>query len=286
MVLNCQINVNTSQSAYFSQMKNWISVLLVIFAVGCFNSSKEKNNTLIENEQTNQVEISQAILKKYPDSIELHQQFIDYLDSIKNYKAAIVHLSSLLQKDSLNQDLWFQKGQLAQKAKDTTTAKKCFRIANSIYPNAEYMLSLANLLAEQKDKESLIICDNINILFPGNNHKADNYFIKGIYYARINNQTKANLYLDSCILTNYRYMEALMEKGFILFDNHQISAALAIFDAVIQINPLYADGYFWKGKCFEKNNNIPAAIEQYKKAQSMDSDLKEAIEALIKLQKK
>lgn len=284
--MNCQINVNPSQSAYFSHMKNWISIILLLLFTGCNNSSQQKNGASNDYEQIDEFKVQQALIKKYPDSIELHQQFIDYLDSIKNYNAAIEQLNLLLQKDSLNQAFWFQKGQLSQKAKDTTTAKKCYRVANSIYPNALYMLSLANLLAEQKDKDALIICANVNILFPGNDHKADCYFIKGIFYARINDQTKANLNLDSCLLTNYRYIEALMEKGFILFDKHQISAALAIFEAVIQINPLYADGYFWKGKCFEKNNNIPAAIEQYQKAQSLDSDLKEATNALIKLQKK
>ncbi len=284
--MNCQINVNTSQSAYFSFMKTWIPFIALILTISCNNSSQQKNGATNNTEQLDGLSSYQAILKKYPDSIELHQQFIDYLDSSKKYEAAIVHINSLLQKDSLNQDLWFQKGQLAQKTKDTTTAKKCFRIANAIYPNAVYMLSLANLLAEQKDKEALILCANINTQFPGNDHKADNYFIKGIYYARMNNPAKANIYFDSCISTNYRYIEALMEKGFILYDNHQISAAIAIFDAVIQINPFYADGYFWKGKCLEKNNNIPAAIEQYQKAQSLDADLKEAANAIIELQKK
>lgn len=284
--MNCQINVNTNQSAYFSHMKNWISIILLLLLAGCNNSSQQKNSASNDHEQKDEFNAHQALIKKYPDSTELQQQFIDYLDSIKNYNTAIEQINSLLQKDSLNQELWFQKGQLAQKAKDTTAAIKCFRVANNIYPNADYLLYLANLLAEQKDKESLIICANILISFPGNDHKADCYFIKGIYYARIHDQNKANVYLDSCILTNYRYIEAFMEKGFILFDNHQISAALAIFNTVIQINPLYADGYYWKAKCFEENKNIPAAIEQYQKALSLDPDLKQATNALIQLQKK
>ena len=98
--------------------------------------------------------------------------------------------------------------------------------------------------------------------------------------------TKALSYFDSCLITNYRYIEALMEKGFILFDNQQHSAALAIFGAVNQIDPLYADGYFWKAKCFENNKQIPEAIEQYQKAQSLDPALKEATIALQQLQKK
>ncbi|MEI6263497.1 MAG: tetratricopeptide repeat protein [Sphingobacteriia bacterium] len=267
-------------------MKTWIYLIVLVLTISCNESSQQKNSDSNAAGQVDEFKSQQALLKKYPDSIELHLEFIDYLDSLKNYKAAILHINWLLQKDSLNQDLWFQKGQLAQKTKDTTTAKKCFRIANAIYPNAVYMLSLANLLAEQKDKEALIICANINIQFPGNDYKADKYFIQGIYFARTNNPAKANNYFDSCISMNYRYIEALMEKGFILYDKGQISAAIAIFDAVIQINPLYADGYYWKGKCFEKNKNIPAAIEQYQKAQSLDADLKEATNALILLQKK
>ena len=286
MALNCQINVNTSQSAYFSLMKNWISVIFILLTLGCTNSSQHKKSTVDENEPKGEIEIYRSLLKKYPDSLELHQQFIKYLDSVKNYSKAIQEIDQLIQKDSINQGLWYQKGLLAQKTKDTTTAIKSYRMANAIYPNAVYMLSLANLLAEQKNKESLLICNNIKTIFPERDHLADIFFIKGLYYARMANNTKALSYFDSCLITNYRYIEALMEKGFILFDNQQHSAALAIFGAVNQIDPLYADGYFWKAKCFEKNKQIPEAIEQYQKAQSLDPALKEATIALQQLQKK
>jgi predicted TPR repeat methyltransferase len=77
-----------------------------------------------------------------------------------------------------------------------------------------------------------------------------------------------------------------MEKGFILYDNYPNSSALAIFEAITQLDPMYADGYFWKAKCLEKNKQFEAAALQYKKAQTLDPELYEAKEALKRLQLK
>jgi tetratricopeptide (TPR) repeat protein len=267
-------------------MKHTISLLIIVFVLGCSYSSHDQNDQASTNVEVDYYLRIQNALKEYPDSVELNQQLIDYLDSTKNYEEAILQINSLIQKDSLNQGLWYQKAQLTLKTRDTANAKKCFRIANNIYPNVASMLSLANLLAEQKDKEGLIVCDNIQQMFPGNDYKADIYFIKGVYFSRIANNTKAILYLDSCINTNYRYTEALMEKGFLLYDNHSNSTALAIFDAVTELDPMYADGYFWKAKCLEKNKQSEKAILQYEKAYSLDPELNEAKQALKRLQLK
>ena len=267
-------------------MKHPISLLIIVFLFSCSYSSNEQHNQLNAKDQFDSYLRIQNALKEYPDSIELNLQLIDYLDSIKNYDQAIQQLNTLIQKDSLNQGLWYQKAQLTLKTRDTLNAKKCFRIANAIYPNLASMLSLANLLAEQKDKEGLMVCDNIQEMFPGNDYQADIYFIKGVYFSRIANNAKAILYLDSCINTNYRYTEALMEKGFILYDNYPNSSALAIFEAVTQLDPMYADGYYWKAKCLEKNKQFEAAALQYKKAQTLDPELYEAKEALKRLQLK
>jgi tetratricopeptide (TPR) repeat protein len=267
-------------------MNRSISILLIVFALGCSNSSQEDSNKLNLNSKIDQFSTLQIAIKTYPDSIELHEQMINYLDSIKQYKSAIQAIDDLLKKDSLNQGLWFRKGELAIKLHDTAAAIKYFSTSNAIYPSTGSMLSIANLLAEQKNKAVLMVCKNIQTLFPGNEYKADLYFIKGVYYARTANNTKANAYFDSCLNTNYRYLEALMEKGFLLYENHSISAALAIFEAVIQLDPLYADGYFWKAKCLEANKQYANAIVQYEKAQSLDADLKEAKEAINRLQLK
>jgi tetratricopeptide (TPR) repeat protein len=267
-------------------MKHSISLLIITILLSCANSSSDQNDQPSSNVEVDYYSRIQNDLKQYPDSVELNLQLINYLDSIKNYDEAIQQMDALIQKDSLNQGLWYQKAQLTLKTKDTLNAKRYFRIANNIYPDAASMLSLANLLAEQKDKEALIVCTNIQKMFSGNDYKADIYFIKGVYFARTGNNAKAILNLDACINTNYRYTEALMEKGFILYDNHSISAALSIFEAVTQLDPMYADGYFWKAKCLEKNKQFEAAVLQYEKAQTLDPELNEAKEALKRLQLK
>ncbi len=173
-----------------------------------------------------------------------------------------------------------------EKLKDSIAAKKYYQNSINIYPTSAAMFGLANLLAEQKDSTALIVCTNAKTLFPAKENNADIYFIRGIYYARKGNAVKANRYFDSCVTANYRYFEAFMEKGFILFDNSKYKDALAIFETILKLDPFYADAYYWSAKCLEKLGNHENAKLNFEKAVNIDPELIEATEALKRLQQK
>jgi len=266
-------------------MKTGIIVLLMLLLFGCRNVT-DKN--LINKDSLLrfpvELQLIYADVLKYPDSAELKQSFINSLDSAKLYKYALESLDQLIKNDSLNHLLWIRKAQFAQKLKDSITAKKYYQYSIKIYPTPAAMLGLANLLAEQKDSTALIVCANSKTLFPAKENNADIYFIKGVYYARKGNTLKANQYFDSCVTANYRYFEAFMEKGFILFDNSKYKDALAIFETILKLDPFYADAYYWSAKCFEKMGNYNAAKLNYEKAVKIDPELIAATEALKRLQ--
>ncbi len=266
-------------------MKTGIICVTILFLFGCRNvpdKTNEKEDSQLKLPAELQL-IYTAILK-YPDSIELKQSFINSLDSAKLYKYAIEPLDQLIKNDSLNHILWIKKAQLYEKLNDSVVAKKYYEYSIKIYPTTAAMLGLANLLAEQKDSTALIICANIKILFPAKENNAAIYFIKGVYYARKGNAVKANQYFNSCLAANYKYFEAFMEKGFILFDNLKYKDALAIFETIIKLDPFYADAYYWSAKCFEKTGNYDAAKLNFEKAVKIDPELTAATEALKRLQ--
>ncbi len=78
-------------------------------------------------------------------------------------------------------------------------------------------------------------------------------------------------------------MEAYMEKGFLYFDNKKVAEALAVFQTVITVKNVYADGYYWLAKCYEALNNKAEAIANYQKAITLDPKLTEASAALKRM---
>ncbi len=211
----------------------------------------------------------------------------DHNLSIAPIDSSLIELKLIngqLLKDSLNHELWYKKARLSEQQKDTGNAIRYYTYSIKIYPTPPAMLSLANLLAERRDPAALIVCTNISTSFTDKTHLPDLFFIKGVYHARTGNTPKALANFDSCIYSNYRYLEAYMEKGFLLSDQKQIQPALTIFATVLKLDPLYTDGYYWMGKCYEKLGKKDSAVYNYQKALSLDPALTEATTAIKRLQ--
>ncbi|MBX2931747.1 MAG: tetratricopeptide repeat protein [Chitinophagaceae bacterium] len=223
-------------------------------------------------------------IAQYPDSIALRLSFINALDSLAMYKEALNEMDILIKQDSLNEDYWYSKAQLNEKAKDTAEAIINYKRAIRIYRSADILLSLANLYAETKNDTALLICIEIEDTYTDKKYSADCLFISGVYFARIGNTAKAIELFDHCINTSYSYMVAYLEKGFIFYDKKEYQKALEIFQLAAQVNSAYADAYYWQAKCYEAMNNKNNAIAYYEKALFLDKNLQEANDALKRLQ--
>lgn len=282
----CQKTVIHQKPFYFCAMKNGvlISILMLSFFCACKNDNssnadnkKIKTNTIIVNGLMQQI-------AKNPDSIGLRLKLVNALDSLGNYKEASLQIDSLIHNDSLNFGLWFRKGRLLEDAKDTINAIWSFTKAIKIYPSPDGQLSLANLLAETKNANALILCQQVQDLRLGREYSAHCNFIAGIYFARTGNKLKALQLFDNCINDNYSYLEAYQEKGFIFYDDKKFAEALKIFQFAAGINNTYADAYYWQAKCFEALHKKEEAVKNYQTALLLDKNLKEATEALKRLQ--
>jgi tetratricopeptide (TPR) repeat protein len=253
--------------------------------MGCNDSATEQFSAY--EEKAGESKALQAIAKSiqlYPDSTALIEQYIQLLDSAGDYTKAILQNERLLKNDSLNHALWYRKGIYSEYLYDTAAAIKYYRFSIKSYATPQALLALANLLAEQKNADALLLCKNTSTLFPVRELKADLYFIKGVYYARSGNYKEATSRFDSCIASRYRYLEAYMEKGFILYNKSQIDKAFLLFETTTKLNPAYADGYYWMAKCKQATNERTEAINYYQKALTFDSTIKEAKEAIQQLQ--
>lgn len=264
---------------YFCRMK-WIAVVVLFFLIACQEAKEPKAASpslpLAAQALSKEVEL-------YPDSISLRVLLVNALDSAGALPLALAQMDSLIKRDSANFGIWYHKAQLSEKAKDTAMALYCYQKAASIYPAPDALLSMANLLAEQKKAAAILLCDQVESLRMGREYLAHASFIKGVYYARTGDLVKAFASFDRCIGNNYQYMEAYMEKGFLLYDTKQPDKAISIFEKALEVRPTYADASYWLAKCYELKGEKEKAITEYQKTLVLDPSIKEAGEALKRL---
>jgi tetratricopeptide (TPR) repeat protein len=279
----CQKNkISPNGFVFLRNMKSFFYVSL-LFLIACNSNPKEKIKTKIKAALPEEIAKLDKLAKQFPDSVGLHLRLVNALDSLGDYKPALVELENLIKKDSSNFGLWFKKAQLSEQSKDTINAIKSYSHAANIYASPDAMLSLANLYAETKKNQALELCQKVAELRMGRAYQSHCDFIAGIYFARTGNSTKAIQFFTKCIANNYTYMEAYMEIGFIYFDKKKYKEALKVFQTVITVKNNYPDGYYWLGKSYEAINDWDAAIENYDKSFSLDPKFTEADIALKRL---
>lgn len=269
-------------TGYFCAMKNWrILLVVLLFITSCANDKRENPQDRARPEVIDKLT---SEVKRYPDSAGLRMRLINSMDSLNMYKQAIDQTDSLIKRDSLNNGLWYTKAQLQEDNKDTAAAIRSYTRAINIYPSSQAQLSLANLYAEARNPKALSICQNVYKLRMGRETDAGCDFISGIYYARTGKSDEALQFFDKAINDNYTLAEAYMEKGFIYFERKDYQQALKIFETVVTINNTYADAYYWRAKCEEALGNKAKAVLDYKRSLGLDKKLKEAAEAVKRLE--
>jgi tetratricopeptide (TPR) repeat protein len=198
-------------------------------------------------------------------------------------KEALAIYDDLLEKDSLNNEAWYEKGLLLEKIRDTTQAIRALAKAYSLQPINTYGLELAHLYAEGRNSVALSICDDI--LRKDSSHQLlDPLFIKGIYYSNSTQYKKAIVEFDSCIGRDWKFTDAYLEKGIALFEQKRYDTAMSTFLMTIKVSNTYPDGYYWVGRCYEATGNKDRAIPYYRQALALDKDFTEAAEHIRHLQ--
>jgi tetratricopeptide (TPR) repeat protein len=261
-------------------------ILLVLIDLMACNNDDGKNKetktaTAASSQTTSAVTDNlETLLKKYPDSAGLRMQLAQAFDSLGQDDKALAQMDILLRKDTSNYGLWYAEGQFFQNAKDTLHAIESYSRAAKIYAAPDALLSIANLLAEQKNPRCLDICSRVQGMGQGKEYDAHCYFIAGVYNARTLHRDKAIELFDKCIANDFTYMEAYVEKGLVYFDEKNYRAALEVFRFASTVNNLFADSYFWMARCYEMMNVKDSAALRFKQAYSLDKTMTEATEGL------
>jgi tetratricopeptide (TPR) repeat protein len=248
------------------------------------NTTKEENN----NSSTVAIDAEEKKLRdniaKYPDSALLKENLIQYFRENGNYDIAIAETDKAIKKDTANARLWDIKGTLLFENGDTLQAIIAFEKSVDLFPEPATILSLGSLYAQTKNPKALDIADALLI---GKNANAaiQAIFLKGLYYSYTGDKQKALRFFNQCLAMDYTFMFAYREKGIALYDLGKYNDAIEILSKAITVQNSFDEGYYWRGRCYEKLNNREEAIADYQAAIEFaeDNDYPEAKDALARL---
>ncbi len=131
---------------------------------------------------------------------------------------------------------------------------------------------------------AITICDDL-IKKDSATESLDPYFIKGVYFSNTKQYRQAIEQFDDCIRKDWKFADAYLEKGIILFEQKNLDEALQTFKIASTISPKNADAFYWQGRCYEVIGKKEEAMDNYIRAYALDRSLTEAKEHIDKLQK-
>jgi tetratricopeptide (TPR) repeat protein len=244
------------------------------YTAGLFMSGREKQA----------IDLLTECMKKFPDNTEFPRRLSEaYLQSGKP-REALRQYNIIVEKDPENFEAWYERGVILAEMKDTAEAINSLERAYALQPLQSFGLTLANLYAETANPKTIDICDALISRDP-EQQVVDPLFLKGVYYSNSRQPALAVQQFDSCIRRDWKFTEAYIEKGIVLFDQKQYEEALKTFTLATQVTNTYADAYFWIGRCHEAKGNKEEAADYYYKALALDQGFTEAREGLQRLRK-
>jgi len=273
------VTLNFAEAYLFMKRLSHIIFIAFLFSA-CNNTTKEQPVT--ESQMPVQEKEMKDAIAKYPDSMLLRENLIQYyLDNGTN-DLALAELNNAIKKDSTDARLWDKKGEIYIDQNDTANAIISYRKAIDIFPDPQYIMAVGWLYAQRKDSMALAMA---NALLMGKNAHAEKeaLLIKGLYFSAKGDKQKALQFFDDCLKLDYTYMLAYREKAILLYETGKYEEALKVLDRAITLQNKFDEGYYWMGRCFEKLNRTNDAIESYRSALLYNPDYVEAKDALGKL---
>ena len=229
------------------------------------------------------IKILKDCRQRYPSDAAFPSMLAELLQSSGKIQDALGIYDAMLNKDSLDNETWYEKGLLLEKVHDTVPAIAALHRAYALQPLNTYGLELAHLYAENRNPAALPICDDI-LRKDSSYSLLDPLFIKGIYYSNIAQYKKAIVLFDSCIGRDWKFTDAYLEKGIALYEQKQYDSAMPTFQMTIRVSNTYPDGYYWVGRCYEATGRRDLAVLYYRQALALDKDFSEAAERIKRLQ--
>ncbi|WP_336517446.1 tetratricopeptide repeat protein [Pollutibacter soli] len=268
---------------YIRKYSKW---LLTSFLFPGFFSCGNTENKVVPADSTSQnIAHLEKEVSSYPDSPLIRLELADAYENAGKAEKAIDMYDSLLTVDSTNA-LWYnRKASLYLSIGDTASALSTLRASLNAQPaQPDLLLEVGFIYADMKNDSALGIASFME-KSPDPRMKTNAMYLRGLYYSNIGQIQKALAAYDECIIYDYTFIDAYLEKGILLYNQKRYAEALKIFEKARTVSNTNADAYFWTGKTYEAMDKKEEAIEFYKKTLGLDDKIAEAEDRLKNLEK-
>jgi tetratricopeptide (TPR) repeat protein len=240
---------------------------------------------LVEGKQDEMVKLLNSLVEQFPENTEIRRRLSETYIQLGKPDKALEQYNAILRSDSSNFEAWYEKASISAQARDTPAAIQALENAYRLQPMLMYGISLANLYAETKNSAALALCD-VLLAKDSLQESGDPFFVKGIYYANVGQTRLALEQFENCIKRDWKFTDAYIEKGIILFNEKNIDEALKTFALASRVSNTNPDAYYWQGRCYEISGRPEDARDNYLRAYMLDRSFTEAKSAMERIDKK
>ncbi len=262
-----------------------VLLLLTISMLGCSENHDAENQKQDPSFKKDDSILSATVQNPQPSA----SREVEHNSSIGKMKEAIQLLTEKLKKTPDDPSLYVQIGNLYLQTRDTILAINAMKL--SILKgnkNPETLMQLGYLLANKNDKKcleyaQLLIQDNMQ-----QKTAYQGYFLKGIYYANTGDKKEAGLSFDQCIIENYKFTDAYIEKAILLYESNQFEKSIKLLQKAIEVDKFQAELYYWIGRNSEKLKDLEESKYAYEQTLALAPDFENAkfrLDSLKKLRK-
>ncbi len=236
------------------------------------------------NDSKRAIDVMSAAAAKFPDRIPTLLKLSEFQLIVRQHGEALKTLDRVLQRDPQNAEAFYMAGRVALDKGDTTNAiaslQKSVRFDAS---NEDAWMFLGRIFTNRNNPVALQYFDNV-LRLDSSSLEAREF--KGVFYKKKGQFDKAFQIYRDIIVRNPDYSNAYFDMGVIYLELDSLSKARENFDLAIKRDPLFVKAYYYRGHCSELQGNTAAALEDYRQANGMSPDYKDAKEALERLEKK
>jgi tetratricopeptide (TPR) repeat protein len=228
------------------------------------------------------LETMEFVAAMYPDSIPTLLKLTEYYHILTMYEESMRTIDQVLQIDPSNAEAFFMFGVNFKELGDRNRAINSFQKAVEYDPDlVDAWINLGQLYAEIEPELARKFFDTALDINPRDalviHAKAD--------FLRDQNEIRGALELYKSIgVLDQQYEEAFLNSGLMYMELDSSDQARKMFDITIQVDPVNAKAYFFRGLAYEKMGDLKQAKENYIQALTFKPDYQLAIEKLKSLQ--
>jgi tetratricopeptide (TPR) repeat protein len=227
------------------------------------------------------VKTMEVAVSKFPNRIPTLLKASENYLIIRKHSEALKLLNKIMLLDPQNSEALYMSGRVALDMGKTNEAIASLRQSVKINAdNPDAWEFLGRIYSEKNDPVALQYFDNALRLDSTN---TDLRIYKAMFYKQKGDFPNAFRSYKEIVNREPDNADAFYDMGIMYLELDSLDAAYSHFDISIKRDPLFVKAYYYRGVVSEQKGDKNAAIADYKQANKMSPNLREANDALARL---